>query len=237
MDRKTYKYHEHAYKTMKDRGVCCWEKLLSPKNKEIDTQSQKFLKEVFSKKWFPKEGKVIELGCGTAPILRFICAKGYEGVGADISKTAISMAKQQSVNTNIEFKRMDVCSNDVAKLGKFDVVIDGHCLHCVVAASNRKKFLKNAFKILNKNGILIIMTMCGGINKVQFQKTANGGKILKDILYIPHKKSFLPVRKISVQKIITQEITSAGFSILLANYIQPAGKDPFGSLMVAAAKQ
>jgi 2-polyprenyl-3-methyl-5-hydroxy-6-metoxy-1,4-benzoquinol methylase len=237
MDRKIYQYHEQAYKTMKAKGICCWEKLLSPKNKEIDNQSQRFLKEVFAKKWFPKEGKAIELGCGTAPILRMICQKGFEGVGADISKTAITMAKQQTDSSKIQFKRMDVCSNDVGKLGKFDVVIDGHCLHCVVAASNRRKFLKNAFKILNKNGILIIMTMCGGVNKKQLQKTGHEGKIVKDILYIPDKKGFLPVRKISVQKIIAQEVANAGFSILLANYVQPTGKDPFGSLMVAATKE
>jgi 2-polyprenyl-3-methyl-5-hydroxy-6-metoxy-1,4-benzoquinol methylase len=236
MDKKIHQYHEQAYKTMKQKGICCWEKLLSPKNNEIDDQSHQFLKEVLTKKWFPKQGRAIELGCGTAPILRFVCEKGFHGVGADISKTAISMAKQQTPASNIRFERMDVCSEEIEKLGKFDVVIDGHCLHCVVAASNRKKFLKNAFRILNQKGILIIMTMCGAINKKQFLKNSRGEKIVKDVLYIPNKKGFLPIRKISVQNIITHEIEKAGFSILMAKYINPVGKDPFGSLMIAATK-
>jgi 2-polyprenyl-3-methyl-5-hydroxy-6-metoxy-1,4-benzoquinol methylase len=237
MDRKIHRYHEQAYKTMKASGICCWEKLLSPKNGEIDKQSQRFLKEVCQKKWFPQAGTAIEFGCGTAPILRLICKKGFNGVGVDISKTAITMAQEQTQLPNISFKRMDVCSDDVEKIGKFDVVIDGHCLHCVVAASNRKKFLKNAYKILNQKGVVIIMTMCGEINKKQFIKTAKGAKIVKDVLYVPHKKDYLPVRKISVQKIINREIQQAGFNILLAEYIQPVGKDPFGSLMIAAMKE
>ena len=40
----------------------------------------------------------------------------------------------------------------------------------------------------------------------------------------------------AVQNIITQEIEKAGFSILMAKYINPVGKDPFGSLTVAATK-
>ena len=223
---------------MKQKGICCWEKLLSAKNKEIDTQTKRFLKNVFSQQWIPKKGKVIELGCGTAPILRWVCRKGFEGFGVDISKTAISMAKKQSAGLNIRFKTADVCSAEMRKLGLFDVIIDGHCLHCIISTADRKRFFKNTSGLLTKDGILIIMTMCGPINKRKFSEICRGHKILKDTLYVKAGNNRdMPVRKILSKQKIAREIKEAGFDILLSKYIKPIGEDPFGSFMAAAIKK
>jgi len=238
MDRKIHRYHEQAYQKMKASGICCWEKLLSPQNKDIDGKSKRFLKDVFPKSWFPKKGKVVELGCGTGPILRWVCKKGFSGLGVDVSKTAIYLAKQQTKEGNIHFKKADVCSDEIKKFGKFDVIIDGHCLHCIVSVTERRRFFKNASKLLSKDGILIIMTMCGPINKDEFIKICRNSKISNNILYSKMVKNnaYMPIRKILPWKNIVTEIKKAGLDILLSRYIKPYRGDPFGSLMIAATK-
>ena len=127
---------------------------------EILTDTKRFLADALAQPWAPKGGRVIELGCGTGPILRWICKRDFSGLGIDVSKTAIAMAKEQSRGLNVKFKQADICRIDAGKIGKFDLVIDGKCLHCIADADDRKKFLKNSFKLLKKAGVFIVMTMC-----------------------------------------------------------------------------
>ena len=76
-------------KKIKKQGMQAW----GEKNNwdaEIDSPEEQFLIDVLAQSWTPQKGKMIELGCGTAPMLRWFCRKGYSCLGVDISKTAIS---------------------------------------------------------------------------------------------------------------------------------------------------
>ncbi len=42
----------------------------------------------------------------------------------------------------------------------FDLVLDGHCLHCIIG-DDRAKFLAAARRVLKPGGLLHINTMCG----------------------------------------------------------------------------
>jgi 2-polyprenyl-3-methyl-5-hydroxy-6-metoxy-1,4-benzoquinol methylase len=237
--KKCYHCHEAAYKKMKEKGIRSWGKFQSAKNKDINSESKRFLNDIFPQPWFPKNGKALELGCGTAPILRWVCKRGFSGLGVDVSKTAIYLAKQQTKERNIHFKKTDVCSAEIKKIGKFDVIIDGNCLHCIVSVTERRQFLKNASKLLNKDGVLVVMTMCGPIKKKEFLKTRSNQKILNYTIYaqIAKNNDYVPTRKILPRKDIIAEIKEAGFDILLLRYIKPSGKEPCGTLMIAVTKK
>ena len=42
----------------------------------------------------------------------------------------------------------------------FDLVLDGHCLHCIIG-DDRRQFFASALRVLKPEGVLQIKTMCG----------------------------------------------------------------------------
>jgi len=182
--KKPYEAHETAYRKMGKDRIASWDQFLGRRT-QIDPKVKPFLSDVLAQPWAPKKGKAIELGCGTAPILRWICDKGFTGIGIDISKTAITIAKRQAKSTNLRFRRADLCDLNTAGLGKFDLVIDGHCLHCITDPDDRQTFLQNASSLMNKSAAFIIMTMCSPINRKLFASLCKGQKIINHTIYTP----------------------------------------------------
>jgi len=249
--KKPYEGHEVAYQKMKENGICSWDERharnSSGKKQEIDVDTKRFLVDVLAQPWAPKGGKVIELGCGTAPILRWICKKGFSGLGVDISKTAIVMAREQSKDLNIRFSRGDICKLGVNKVGEFDLAVDGHCLHCIIQPKDRKAFLENTLRLLKKAGLFIVMTMCAPVDRKIFSSTCKGQKLIDHIIYAPYDRAkeyegsrtisgrdYVPTRYVPHWKSILSEIRKVGFKPRLLRYNEPAGQDPFGALAVAA---
>jgi SAM-dependent methyltransferase len=245
--KKAYEGHEFAYRRMKEKGIRSWNEYSRVKYPEITADSKRFLTDALAQPWVPKNGRVIELGCGTGPILRWICKKGFNGLGIDVSKTAITMAKEQSKGLDVKFKQADICRIDAGKIGKFDLAIDGHCLHCITGADDRKKFFKNSFKLLKKRGVFIVMTMCCPADMKIFSDGHKEQKFINHTVYMPWDKAgqyedfiaingldYLPTRKILHWKSILSEIRSAGFKIKMFRYNEMAGEEPCGDLSVAA---
>jgi SAM-dependent methyltransferase len=243
--KKAYEGHEFEYRRMKKKGIRSWNERL--KYPEIIADAKRFLTYVLAQPWAPKDGMVIELGCGTGPILRWICKRGFRGLGVDVSKTAIAMAKEQSKGLNVKFKQADLCRIDTGKTGKFDLAIDGHCLHCIVRPEDRKAFLKNSFKLLRKGGLFIVMTMCSPANREIYSNVSKGQKLINHTIYFPYDKArqyenfitldgrdYIPTRKVPHWKSILAEIRRAGFQIKLLQYGEAYGQEPFGDLSVAA---
>ncbi|MDO9391319.1 MAG: class I SAM-dependent methyltransferase [bacterium] len=111
---------------------------------------------------FPKSGKVLELGCGAGDVALLFAEKGYQVYGIDIVPSAIEWAREKSLKANI---RAEFEIGDVTKLGKwedgyFDIVIDGHCLHCIIG-DDRVEMLKEAYRVLRPGGLFYVSSMCG----------------------------------------------------------------------------
>jgi SAM-dependent methyltransferase len=181
--KKSYEGHEFVYRRMKKKGICSWNE--NQRIKPIDADTKRFLTEVLAQPWCPKGGRVIELGCGTGPILRWICKRDFSGLGIDVSKTAIAMAKEQSKGLKLSFRRADICRTGVGRFGKFDLVIDGHCLHCIIRPKDRKAFFENSFKLLRKGGLFIVMTMCSPTDRKIFSNVYKEQKLINHTIYVP----------------------------------------------------
>jgi SAM-dependent methyltransferase len=246
--KKPYEGHEIAYQRMKKEGIKIWGEGRDVKVKSCRGEINDFLKNVLSQPWAPKDGRVIELGCGTGPILRRVCKRGFSGVGIDVSKTAIAMAKEQSKGLDIKFRQGDVCNLNTKSLGKFDLVIDGLCLHCITDAKDRKAYLNNVFKILKDGGLYVLLAMCGPMDKKRFYEVCKGHKIVKKVIYVPFEdksygrlakfngKSYLPTRYVGHWREILSEIRKAGFVLNLIRYNANNSKDFCGTLTVGALK-
>ena len=248
--KKPYEGHEIVYRKMREKGILVWgRKGSGSTGKSCHPETNNFLKDVLSQPWAPKSGKVIELGCGTGPILRRVCKRGFSGVGIDVSKTAIAMAKEQSKGLDIKFRQGDVCNLNAKSLGKFDLVIDGLCLHCITEPRDRKAYFDNVFKILKDGGLFVLLKMCGPMDRKRFSQVCKGQKIVGKVIYIPFEdksydrlvkfggKYYLPSRYISHWKDILSEVRQAGFELGLIRYSANNSQDFCGTLTVGALKK
>ncbi len=244
--KKSYQGHEIQYQKMKNKDVLSWDEMIGH-NKGITNDTKRFLMDVLAQPWAPKGGKVIELGCGTAPILRWLCKKKFEGLGVDVSKTAIKMAREQSKGFDIRFKRADVCNLSAEKSRTFDLAVDGHCLHCITQPEDRKRFLKNTFRLLKEGGLFIVMTMCAPVDRKMFSNLFQEQKLIDRIIYAPYDRAteyegsrtfegrdYIPTRYVGHCKSILTELRRARFHPRLIRYSHPVAQVPFSNLAVGA---
>lgn len=246
--KKSYESHEIAYQKMRQQGVKQWGVKGSGTKGSFSYETKRFLKDVLSQPWAPKGGRAIEFGCGTGPIIRWICERRFRGVGLDVSKTAIAMAKEQSEGLDIRFRKADVCNLNTNRLGKFDLVVDGHCYHCITDTYDRKVYLQTAYDILKPGGLLVLMTMCAPIDREQFRRVWRRQKLHKKIVYFPLRgsdcegrrtfagQSYMPTRYITHWKDILKELRAGCFEQKLIRYNAYNYNDAVGTLTVGAVK-
>lgn len=102
----------------------------------------------------PKTGKVLEIGCGAGDVSLLFAERGFQVSGIDISATAIEWAKEKASNARLKanFEVGDVTNLGRWEDGTFDIVVDGHCLHCIIG-DDRSEVLKETYRVLKPNGI------------------------------------------------------------------------------------
>jgi ubiquinone/menaquinone biosynthesis C-methylase UbiE len=157
MSHKTdYLGHDVRYKQRKSRGLDGW---------NDDQDWKEWRAEIFdliASEGFLKTGNVLELGCGAGDVSLLFAGNGYKVSGIDISPTAIEWAKEKSLQASL---KADFHCGDVRNLGNwedghFDIVIDGHCLHCIIGR-DRTVVLKETYRVLKPGGVFYVCTMCG----------------------------------------------------------------------------
>jgi SAM-dependent methyltransferase len=246
--KKPYEAHEIAYQKMRKQGIKQWGGKGSGTKGSFSYETKRFLKDVLSQPWAPKSGQVVEFGCGTGPIIRWICEQGFSGLGLEVSKTAIAMAKEQSAGLDVRFRKADVCNLKTTRLGKFDLVVDGHCYHCITDTDDRKAFLKTAYDFLNPGGVLVLLSMCTPLDKKTRSQALKGFILHEKVVYQPFEKNgygdvrifngkpYLPGRYLDHWKNIIAEVNKAGFDSKLIRYNANNYKDAIGTLTVGAVK-
>lgn len=248
--KKAYAAHEFSYRKMQSQGIRSWGQrsgVHGDPNRQIDANTERFLVDVLAQAWAPKGGQVIELGCGTGPILRWLNDRGFTGLGIDISETAVAMARDQSEGRRLRFRSADVCDPTLEGTESFDLVIDGHCLHCITTPLDRQALLRNAHRLLKPGGLFIVLTMCRPVNRVAFKRLFPGQFLRDGIIYVPsdgagdyqgaHQikgRQCLPTRYLGHWRAILTEIRRAEFTVQLFRYNGSTDDEPNGGLSVAA---
>ncbi len=100
-----------------------------------------------------KQCRAIELGCGTGNNVIYLCSRGFDCTGVDISETAIKIAENSAEEKNVKcnFITADVLG-DMAELdGTYDFVYDWMLLHHIYP-QDRDKYLANVYKLLKSGG-------------------------------------------------------------------------------------
>ena len=168
---------------------------------------------------------LLEIGCGAKSLFHDLNDSKLRVLGIDISKNAIAWAQELNTNEDIKYLNKDVCEMDFKE--EFDLVFDGHLLHCLTSDEDRKKALENIYNSLRPKGIFVLETMTAHKNmffeeklhfenEVLFRLFTNAKYDLKFFDGVP----YLPIRKIKTAMDTEQEIIQAGFEI---NYLYVFG--------------
>lgn len=99
----------------------------------------------------PKKRSILEIGCGTGDIIASLNPK--YGVGVDISKNMIEIAKKKHNEKNLNFK-IDNAENLITK-EKFDIIF---MVDVVEHLEDLDKVIKSLKKCMHKDSILLITT-------------------------------------------------------------------------------
>lgn len=172
------------------------------------------------------EGHVLDLGCGTGQVSCYFAAQGAHVTAVDCSPTALLFATEKAKERGhqIEFLVGDVCALDFPSKA-YQLVVDSHFLHCVVAFADRAYVLAKIRAALQEEGELWSETMVG-VPKIRsgegFFLDDDGvfWKALRaDVHYATtiarHGKILSPIRRIqrSVHD-LNEELKAAGYTIL-----------------------
>lgn len=185
-----------------------------------------FVEAVLQKEGRSPAGRLLELGCGDGCLTLPLAQKGFETYGIDISPTAIVWAKEkaQAQALNPDFRIGNVLDLPYPD-DFFDLVVDGHCLHCIIG-EDRERFLSQAFRVTRPGGLFLVMTMCNEPPEAIQQ--------WYDPLTRYQVHDGLAGRYFGLPEDILKEISSSGFAIKFSEMTEDASQQ--GDLKVAAIK-
>ncbi len=103
----------------------------------------------------PKNGRILDLGCGPGLYALRLAQKGYSVVGIDISQNSLDYAKKQAeaAHLNIEYLCRDYVKEDIGT--GYDAVL---CIYCGIGAliqGEQNIVLKKIYNALNDGGVFI----------------------------------------------------------------------------------
>ena len=111
-------------------------------------------------KSFDKNVNILDAGCGTGGLIEFLYKKGFKNLtGFDVSDDAINFAKQKATIVSNGGGYIDIFQyNLLDKMNfknTFDIIISNDTFY-FFTFEEKKEILKNFYKILNKDGLVIL---------------------------------------------------------------------------------
>ena len=223
--RTAYFAHDAEYQRRRAAGHAGWD---TPEQ-AADTIALFEEALTLGKLGIPGQGRqLMEFGCGAGNLLLHFANNGWQVAGVDISPFAINWAKEKLAAANITADLIvaDITHDLPRPSPTADVVLDGHCLHCLIG-TDRATFFSNARKILKPNGSLVIHTMCG-------DPPHSLGKLTWDPTTRCHMYNDIATRYLGTPESLTAEVITAGFHISFSKLTPARDSNDCDSLTIVA---
>jgi len=169
-----------------------------------------------------KSGLVIDFGCGSCRNMIF--NKNIEYYGVDFSenqiKNGLEYVRTKKINAHLFVSRLDKLDKNIFKNEMFDYGLFIGSLHCLETEKERKKALKEFFRILKKNSEALISVW--NSEDKRFDKVSNKGDI-----YMSWKKDgkdYMRYYYLFSKKELIDLLKNVGFKILNLDF---SGEDRF----------
>lgn len=152
--KANYKMHDHAYQKRRQNGLPGWD------SAEVIAQSIREMSVLLDYLSLPMDACVLDLGCGAGNLSFWLDQKGFQVYGTDVSATAIEWAKElaEQNSSSVQFCVSDATQSWDYPQDFFDLVMDNHCLHCIIGA-DRQRYLHNVYSSMKPGGYYILSTM------------------------------------------------------------------------------
>lgn len=100
-----------------------------------------------------REGRALEVGCGTGTNAIWLAKKGLSVLGVDLAPLAIEEARAKAAKAELDccFEQLDFL-NDKLTGGPFDFVFDRGCFHVFDDAGDRERFAERVASELAPGG-------------------------------------------------------------------------------------
>jgi SAM-dependent methyltransferase len=120
-------------------------------------QPQRELVDAVDSGWFPKNQRVIDVGCGNGEVSRWLAGQGFAVLGLDYSAVAIENCHRLSAGqpNAPAFEVADLCSEDLRLEPAFSLV-DRGCFHRIVQKL-RPVFAQNIARTTVEGGHFLLL--------------------------------------------------------------------------------
>ena len=159
--RRTYFDHGPAYRRIREQGGRGWDDLDERKG---SSDSYLALEAFLDSPWFesiPKPVRALDLGCGGGQATIRLARSGCVVFGIDFSETAIELAGRNITSSGVSARVTvgNALTLESFAEGEFDLVIDNHLLHCIIAPADRSGLIGNVRRVLRPGGRFFSETM------------------------------------------------------------------------------
>ncbi|MBX4190959.1 class I SAM-dependent methyltransferase [Candidatus Saccharibacteria bacterium] len=103
--------------------------------------------------YFPRQSRILELGCGVGRDAMFFVQKGHNVIATDSSETVIKQNRQHFTDENADFKILDMQEPLPYESESFDVVYANLSLH-YYSDQTTKEIIEEIARVLKAEGIL-----------------------------------------------------------------------------------
>lgn len=156
-----YEGHEYVYRRLRANGHRSWDERGGHAPDYDSFCLKPFIEDALARtRLGTHHPRTLEIGCGTGPACCLLARRGHRVEGLDVSPTAIAMAREEAKARDlaIDFRVADIC-HDALLPDTYDLVVDGHCLHCLATDEDRRSALDNVRSGLCPGGQLWVETM------------------------------------------------------------------------------
>jgi 2-polyprenyl-3-methyl-5-hydroxy-6-metoxy-1,4-benzoquinol methylase len=222
---RSYHADEKVFQKLRAAGKTSWDEQADPQASFDQFIMRPFLEESLAGMAGPLGGlSALEIGCGSGPICCYLAARGMTVRGIDVSPTALEMARENAVRRGLDvrFNLADICQM-AEQPERYDLIIDGHCLHYFVLAEHRRAAMAAIHRMLKPDGLFLIETMISHPNLVvsaNYRIDTEGVLAIKvddpaehDGAFASGNEWFAPYRRLLTAGQMAAELGDAGFAI------------------------
>ncbi|MEU7277908.1 methyltransferase domain-containing protein [Streptomyces sp. NPDC045431] len=101
---------------------------------------------------------VIDLGCGEGRDANYLAGRGFDVVGVDVARPALTKARERAAAQGVEatFLERDICVLADLPRQRFDLAINMGCLHMIPDSDLRSAHLKRVHELLAPGGLFLV---------------------------------------------------------------------------------
>lgn len=175
------------------------------------------------KKYFPSEGKILDIGSGPGRYSIELLKRGYRVTLMDLSNKSIDLAKNNIEAMNLKAENY-ICGDalylDFIEDNFFDAILLMGPMYHIHSKEERIKILENCRRVLKEDGVILITYINSlGVLKVGVSDFPDEFKDINKIYELFHEKSFSEDESFTetyftVPEKAIDEVSKSGFKIL-----------------------